>query len=275
MKVCSQNIYKFFKQFSSYQGRPFWGYYIDMKKWIFITTLLFSWMSQAQTYVLNTEINPPFSMRKNQKAAGRPDDPLTGIAVEIVGKLFNRTKVPFKLRVYDWKIAYDNSLKKINQGCFPTTRTPFREKLFQWVGPLVASDWYFIGLKDRDIKYKDLKDPKLKKLKIGTLKGGAIENFLKDYKIPLISEDNSYKSVMQLKNGQIDLLAIEGQQGHYWSKKVGLKAKRVGIIKRHRFLYLAFNKKVSKNLVSVLNKELGKMRRDGTVRKIFRKYQNL
>jgi polar amino acid transport system substrate-binding protein len=246
-----------------------------MRKWIFIATILISGIAEAQTYVLNTEINPPFSMRKNQKAQGKPDDPLMGIAVEAVKVLFQRVKIPHKIRVYDWKVAYERSLKNPNEGCFPTTRTPAREKRFKWVGPLVASDWYFFGPKDSNFKYIDLKDPKLKNLKIGTLKDGAIENYLQEFKIPLVSKNNSFISINQLKKGEIDLLAIEGQQGHYWAKRVGLKVKRIGVIKRHRFLYLAFNKKVSQNLVKILNKELGKMRRDGTVRGIFRKYHNL
>ena len=246
-----------------------------MRKWIFIAAILISGIAQAQTYVLNTEINPPFSMRKNQSPKGKANDPLMGIAVEVLEVLFKRVKVSKELRVYSWEKSYEKALSKNNHGVFPTTRTPARENKFRWVGPLVAADWYFFGPKDSNFKFKDLKDPRLKNLKIGTLKDGAIENYLQEFKIPLVSEGNSFISINQLKKGEIDLLAIEGQQGHYWAKKVGLKAKRVGVIKRHRFLYMAFNKRVSQNLVKILNKELGKMRRDGTVRSIFRKYHNL
>ncbi|RLA62374.1 MAG: hypothetical protein DRQ88_05580 [Epsilonproteobacteria bacterium] len=246
-----------------------------MRKWIFIVTILFSWIGQAQTYILNTEINPPFSMRKNQKTFGNPNDPLMGISVDIIGILFKRVKISFGFRVDAWGKSYERALRREKQGVFPTTRTIAREEKFHWVGPLVAADWYFIGRKDNNLKFKDLKDPILKTLKIESLKQGAIANYLKSMGIPVIEENDPFKSAQKLKNKVIDLWAIEGQQGHYWSKKVHLKAKRIGVIKRHRFLYLAFNKKVSKDLVRILNEELGRMRRDGTVRDIFRKYHNL
>ncbi|GEM_PF-1390320 len=257
------------------KAAPFGGNIIGMKKWIFVATILFTGLVQAQTYVLNTEINPPFSMRKNQSPTGKADDSLMGISVEVLKVLFNRVKVSTKMRVYSWEKSYEMALKVKNNGVFPTTRTPAREKMFLWVGPLVAADWYFFGHRDSNFKFKDLKDPKLKNLKIGSLKKGATANYLKTFGIPVMEENDPYTSAQQLKNKVIDLWAIGGQQGHYWAKKVGLKVKRIGVIKRHRFLYLAFNKSVPKNLVKMLNKELGKMRRDGTVRKIFRLYHNL
>jgi len=246
-----------------------------MKKWILLATMLFSGIIQAQTYVLNTEVYPPFSIRKNQKTTGKPTDPLMGISVEVIETLFKRVKVSYEIRVYTWEKAYKEALKNATHGVFSTTRTVAREKMFHWVGPLVAADWYLIGREDNNFKFKDLKDPALKNLKIGSLKGGATTNYLKSFKIPVIEESDPSKTAQDLKNGVIDLWATGGQQGHYWAKRVKLKTKRVGVIIRHRFLYLAFNRKVPRNLISILNKELGKMRRDGTVRNIFRKYHNL
>jgi polar amino acid transport system substrate-binding protein len=236
---------------------------------IFLTSLNL----EGQTYILNAEPHPPFAMPVTENWEGDPDVSMKGITVDMLTLAFQRVGTKFKTKLYRWEKAYSLALENENHGVFPTTRTDSREKKFLWVGPLVAEDWFFFGLVENNLKIKFLKDPILKEKRIGALKTGAIGIFLKSKGIRVIEDSNLTRLTEQLKNGEIDIFAVGRQQGYYLANKVGIKIRRLGIIKQHRFLYLAFNLKTPKTLVENLNKELGKMRRDGTVRKLFQKYQ--
>jgi len=226
-----------------------------------------------QTLVLYTENEPPFSMRRNELRAIGTDDPLTGISVEILNTVFSRVRIPFVFKIDHWDISYKNALKGEAQGVFSTTRTKEREGLFKWVGPLVANDWYLVGRENFDTRIKEISDPNLKNFRIGTLKGGAIYDFLKSKGIPSIEFANGLECALALKEEKIDLWAVGSQIALYYGKKVEAEnLKHVFLLKSHQFLYLALNQKVSDTLVNVLNKELGIMRRDGTIRNIYRRF---
>lgn len=228
-----------------------------------------------QTLVLYTENEPPFSMRRNELRAIGTDDPLTGISVEILQTVFSRLRIPFVFKIDLWDISYKNALKGEDaHGVFSTTRTKERESLFKWVGPLVANDWYLVGRESFDTRIKEISDPNLKNFRIGTLKGGAIYAYLKSKGIPSMEFANGFECALALKEGKIDLWAVGSQIAFYYAKKVEAdNLKNVFLLKSHQFLYLALNQKISDTLVNVLNKELGIMRRDGTISNIYRKFR--
>jgi len=241
---------------------------------LLVLLLFFPFVLLAEpTLILHTENEPPFSMRKNELRVIGPDDPLTGISVKILDTLFSRVKIPYVMKIDLWDISYKNALMGSNHGVFSTTRTKEREGLFKWVGPLVANDWYLVGRESFDTSIKEISDPNLKKFRIGTLKGGAIFNFLSSKGIPLIEFGNGFECALALKEGRIDLWAVGGQTALYYAKKVGAEnLKKVLLLQSHQFLYLALNPKIPDALVYTLNRELGIMRKDGTIRDIYRKF---
>jgi polar amino acid transport system substrate-binding protein len=225
------------------------------------------------TLVLHTENEPPFSMRKNELAIFGPNDPLTGISVKILNTLFSRVKIPYVMKIDQWEISYKNALMGSNHGVFSTTRTKERENLFKWVGPLVVNDWYLVGRENFDTQIKEVSDPNLKKFRIGTLKAGAIFTFLSSKGFSLIEFASGFECALALKEGRIDLWAVGGQTALYYAKKVGVEnQKNVLLLQGHQFLYLALNPKIPDALVNTLNRELGIMRKDGTIRDIYRKF---
>ncbi len=226
--------------------------------------------------ILFTENEPPFSMRKNELKGFRQDDPVTGISVDILNALFNRLKIPNVMRIDIWDNGYKLALTKDSFGIFSTTRTPEREELFKWVGPLVANDWVLVGKENFTEIIRKITDPILKNLRIGTLKGGAIEVFLRRNGISPIIFESGFDCALALKENKIDLWATGEPIANYYSKKIGAeKIKPVFLLKGHQFMYLALNIKTPDSLVEILNKELGVMRRDGTLRKIYLKYRGL
>lgn len=242
---------------------------------LILLLVLFPFAVFADTnLILNTESEPPFSMRKNELTSFRPDDPLTGISVEILNILFSRVRVSYAMRIDSWDASYKNALTQANHGVFSTTRTKEREDIFKWVGPLVANDWFLVGKESFDANIREIGDPNLRKFRIGTLKSGAIDSFLKGFGISTILFENGFEGALALKEGKIDLWAVGGPTALYYGEKVGAEnLKNVFILKKHQFLYLALNRKIPDALVEILNKELGVMRRDGTIKALYRKYK--
>ena len=112
---------------------------------------------KAQVFHLTTENYPPFNMDDGE---GK----VVGISTEIVEELFSRSSVSYELQLLPWQRAYGNALDNKNYAVFSTTRTPEREKLFKWVGPIVENNWVLLKKKGSPIVLKSLEDAKIIRL---------------------------------------------------------------------------------------------------------------
>jgi polar amino acid transport system substrate-binding protein len=245
-----------------------------MKYLLFLSLLLPSYLKANSKLILYTENEPPFSMRKNELKIFGPDDPIWGISVDILNTLFSRVRIPQVMKIDIWDRGYNLALTKENFGIFSTFRTEEREKLFKWVGPLVNSDWVLVGKETFGETIREISDPILKNLRIGTLKGSALETFLKSKKITPLVFPSGFECALALNQDKIDLWATGEPVAVYYSKRIRReKIKVVFPLKVHQFMYLALNIKAQDNLVTLLNRELGIMNRDGTIKGIYRRYQ--
>jgi ABC-type amino acid transport substrate-binding protein len=142
------------------------------------------------------------------------------------------------------------------------------------VGPLVHSDWVLVGKDTFGEIIRGISDPILKNQKIGTLKGSALETFLKSKNINPLVFPSGFECILALNQDKIDLWATGEPVAVYYSKRIGRdKIKVVFPLKVHQFMYLALNIKTPDSLVTILNRELGIMNRDGTIKGVYRRYQ--
>jgi len=73
------------------------------------------------------------------------------------------------IKIYPWIRGYILTCQNQNTVLFATARTPEREELFKWVGPIVKDKKsVIISKKSKNIKTNTIKD--LKKYRIGTIK---------------------------------------------------------------------------------------------------------
>ncbi len=105
--------------------------------------LLTSVFSQSFTnLVFYTEDFPPFSFLSDKK--------IQGISVDVLYKLIEKSNVnrtDINLQLIPWARAY-RYLQNTPMTClFTTSRTPAREGLFYWVGPINTSKLVLIGKK--------------------------------------------------------------------------------------------------------------------------------
>lgn len=103
--------------------------------------LLFAAMATSAAAVaaadlrLFTEEYPPLTFSRDGRAAG--------LDTEVVEEIMRRLGVSAKIEVVPWARGYKLATTLSNVGLFATTRTPEREKLFKWVGPISATTAHF------------------------------------------------------------------------------------------------------------------------------------
>ena len=218
----------------------------------------------AEKISLTTENYPPFNMRSK-------DGSITGISTDIVKELFSRAGVDYEMHFLPWQRAYGKALKEENSAVFSTTRTPEREELFKWVGPIVENNWVLLKKKDSDISLSSLEDAK--KYKVGAYSGDATSLFLESegFKVKNVAKDE--KNVLKLQSGRIDLWATGHLLGPYYAKQQGVSGLEPALVFKKTIMSLAFNKSVDDALINKLNTELKKMVAEGVTEKIKSKYQ--
>jgi polar amino acid transport system substrate-binding protein len=215
---------------------------------------------------LTTEDYPPFNM---QDPASKT---ITGISADKVVELMHRAKEPYTLDIFPWSRAYQSALLSKETCVFSTTRTPEREALFSWVGPLVRNNWVVFARADDQTHPKTLDD--LRPFIVGGYKDDAVGEFLKEQGINVDPADHDDLNPMKLSAGRVGYWATGELMGRYEIAKAGLADKIVMLFKfKQTELYLACNSNVSPQKIEKLNKILQQMDRDGTSLAIERKYQ--
>lgn len=109
--------------------------------------------SSAVNLTVYTEPLPPVHHEK--------DGQIVGIATEIVEELFRLAGYHPQIEIYPWKRSYHLVQKQKNHFIYTLNRTPDREKLFKWIGPILTKRTFLYKLRGRDdIKLKTLEDAK-------------------------------------------------------------------------------------------------------------------
>tara|TARA_B100000959_G_scaffold283894_2_gene353935 strand:+ start:942 stop:2654 length:1713 start_codon:yes stop_codon:yes gene_type:complete len=212
-----------------------------------------------------TEEFPPYNYSEKGKAAG--------ISTEIVRGILKRLNHTDNIEVMPWVDGYKLAQEKDNIILFSTTRTPFREDLFKWVGPLVPNNSVFFARKGSGISVNSLDEAK--KLKsIGVYKDAFAELLLKKKGFTnLDTVVDNRENVKKLVDGKIDLWAINELTGKHMAMEAGLddKIESVYTVEK-RFMYLAFSKSTPDLVIEKWQGTLDEIKLDGTYSEIFSKW---
>lgn len=219
--------------------------------------------AQSAALRLTTENSPPFNMMEGDKIVGR--------ATDLVREMAERAKLTISIDMLPWARAYNMALKDADTCVFATTRTPEREPLFKWVGPVGASEWVLYGSAERNIKLNSIEDAR--SMTIGTYVGDARDEYFRSRGFRVQSASDDLSNPRKLLLNRIDLWAASVVRGallvaqHDWTGKV------VPVLAFHKVdLYLACHADLPTPLVDRLNAALLGMVRDGTTRAIEKKY---
>jgi polar amino acid transport system substrate-binding protein len=219
----------------------------------------------APTLTITTEYSPPTSMQ--------PRDIVIGSATEKVREAMTRAGVTYTIEMLPWKRAYAAALERPDTCVYSTTRTPERERLFKWIGPTDQGEWVMLGRADRNFKLTTLEDAR--KLRIGTYNGDAREAYLRQRGFQIDSAPNDTINRKKLMMNRIDLWAAGARRTKAMIDTNGWTGQIVPVLTFNQVkLYLACNPGVPDAVIERLSNALDGMVRDGTTRRIDRKYEN-
>tara|TARA_Y100000294_G_C8547697_1_gene333904 strand:- start:30 stop:1442 length:1413 start_codon:yes stop_codon:yes gene_type:complete len=212
-----------------------------------------------------TEEFPPYNYTEKEK--------ITGISTEIVRGILKKLSHADNIEVMPWVDGYKLAQEKDNVILFSTTRTPFREDLFKWVGPLVPNNTVFFARKDSGISINSLDEAKKVK-SIGVYKDDFGELLLEKKGFTnLDTVVDNRENVKKLVGGKIDLWAINELTGKHMASEDGLvdKIESVYTVEK-RFMYMAFSKSTSDSIIEKWQAALDEIKSDGTYAQIFSKW---
>ncbi len=218
---------------------------------------------EQTTFRVVTEEFPPYNYTND-------DGAIVGISTEIVREILRRTGHPDNIEVMPWVDGYRLAQEEENIVLFSTTRSPMREKLFKWVGPLVPNNLAFFARKGSAVSIASLEDAKKVKA-IGVYKDDFGELLLKEkgfHNLDAVIENSL--NIPRLLRGEIDLwIANELTAKHMIAKAgAGRRIEKVFEVQKD-YMSIAFSRNTSNEVVERWQQALDEIKADGTYAQIF------
>lgn len=224
--------------------------------------------SQAQPesrLYLTTESAAPHSMLEGKR--------VVGIGADTVREIMARARIDHTIELLPWKRAYTAALERPDTCVFSTTRTPEREPLFKWIGPIGEADWVLMGRADRHLRLDTLEDAR--RYRIGTYNGDARDQYLRSRGFDVDPAPNDLINPRKLMANRIDLWAASIRRGSDTVARMGYGDKIVPLLVFNSVrVYLACNRAVPDALTARMETALVAMERDGTLQRILRRYDD-
>ena len=217
-------------------------------------------------FQLETEEYPPVTFLKD----GRP----SGLVTDMVREIAARLKIPDNIRLTSWKNAYNMALVYPKVVLFSAERTPEREKLFQWVGPVGKNSAILYAKKGSGIKIGSL-DEARKVPAIATTTNWFTEQYLQREGFKnLRSSPDPRDNVRQLMSGEVMLSVFTDLTIPAIAKEAGYSMDDLEPVfpVNQTYFYIAISKDTPAEVVQAWQAALDELKKDGTFEKIYRNY---
>ncbi len=249
-------------------------FYIRKKQFAlaFIASLVFtlSMHAQSQAIHLTTEHYPPYNIDLSLTSKNKANQ-IGGASTEIVKELMRRSEYSYTLKLFPWKRAYQAAQQTVYTGVFSTTRTPAREELFKWVGPIADNNYVLFTSSDRDILISRIADAK--NYTVGAYGGSVAVSIMEDAGITTELVPRDYLNVLKLERERIDLWISGSLYGPYLAKQNGVTQLKEVFTVRKTQMYIAFNKETPDSIIEALNTILESMRKEGFMERVYSRYR--
>ncbi|MDA7087453.1 ABC transporter substrate-binding protein [Pseudomonas sp. SA3-5] len=235
-----------------------------MAAWL--VRLLAAWLlcsSAAATELrLYTEENPPINFSH--------DGQLDGLAIAAVRELLRRTGDSGTIHMLPWARGYLHAQGRANVGLFVTVRTPEREALFQWVGPLLSTTTSFYARSGSGLHIDSLDDAR-QVAAIGVPRDWYSQQFLEGEGFSnLYLASKPHGMLDMVLHGRIPLMAYEDQLLPSLTAKLG--ASMADLERHYSFMqsssYIVFSLQTDPLLVQHWQAALDDMRNDGSLARL-------
>lgn len=199
---------------------------------------------------------------------------LTGMVVEVVEHLRQRTGQPASIELVPWTRGYQQAQREANVGLFPTVRTPQREDNFQWVGPVAAGHTNFYSRAGSGLQVQSLTDVE----RLGVL---AVPKLWYSYEVlreqglkSLYGVPTPQHMMKMFKHGRVQLILANNLALDEMLAGQGMTRKQVE--QQYTLMtnstYIAFSLNTDAALVARWRQALNEMKRDGSLERIHRRW---
>jgi polar amino acid transport system substrate-binding protein len=223
------------------------------------------------TIQLFTEVSPPNNYGTGQDTSRKVE----GSAVDFVNEIQARTGYTNKINLSTWTDAYAIPQYLPNSAVFTTARTPERENMFQWVGPISSSRCHFYTLTSSGLTISTLQQAKALQ-SIGTPNGWFTHDYLinNNFQNIVATAITSEDAFNQLINGDVQALLLTDVAVNWLA---GLNGIPMNDLTQHMQAldingYIAFSLSTPYNTVQKWQNHLNDMKTDGTFQTIWDKW---
>lgn len=217
-------------------------------------------------FQLVTEEYPPVTFIED----GRP----SGFVTDMVREIAARQGIPDNIRLTSWKNAYAMALLHPKVFLFSAERTPERETLFHWVGPVGRNSAILYAKKGSGIRINSLEEAK-ELAAIATTTNWFTEQHLKREGFKnLLSSPDPRANVRQLMNGEAQLSVFTDITIPEIVSQAGFSMNDLEPVFTvgQTYFYIAVSKDTPASVVQAWQSSLDSLKADGTFERIYRSY---
>jgi len=217
-------------------------------------------------FQLVTEEYPPVTFMQ----AGKP----SGFVTDIVREIARRQGVADDIRLTAWKNAYGMALLHPNVVVFSAERTPERENLVRWVGPVGTNTAMLYARKGTGIRIASLAEAKQLGAIATTTNWFTEQHLRREGFTNLVSSPDPRANVRQLMNGEVQLSIFTDLTIPQIAREAGYTVddlEPVFPVSQTDF-YIAISKGTPNDVVTAWQATLDEMKQDGSFEAIYRRY---
>jgi polar amino acid transport system substrate-binding protein len=199
---------------------------------------------------------------------------LKGSSADLVSRIMSDLGVEGTIEVLQWDEAYARLQNESDAALFTTDRTPERNSLFKWAGPIARIDYAFFALATSSLVINDLDAAKAVN-GIALVNGYSAQELLESYGFQnLVICQNLEDVLLKLFNNEVDLI-IEARHavqltlqnmGHAYSE-----LKNAYVLQSY-LSYIAFNKGVPDDIVEKWQNQVNILKDNGTLNQLYQQY---
>lgn len=203
---------------------------------------------------------------------------VTGYATELLQAVLQTAGLKAPVALLPWARAYQGALTQANTLIYSITRTPEREALFEWIGPISPRQIFLYKLRARkDVQIRSLADA-------GTYRIGLVremassKEFVRSSGVPAgqldyapTAESNTRKLLM----GRVDLIVAQDWGTAFQLRALGRapdELEAVLLLDDAHSYYFALNKQSDPALIAQLRQALEKVQQSGQMEYLKNKY---
>ena len=221
---------------------------------------------------LHTELNPPYNYLSEVSGTQAT---FLGSSVEIVNEMQSQSSYQNPINITSWSVGYDLLQYMPNYALFTTARTPEREDLFQWVGPISTTTACFYTRTEAGIQIQTLDDAKALG-SIATPQAWFSHDFLIDngFQNILATAYTPEEAFNQLMSGEADALFLYEEGIKWLCEKTGTLQTDISKQLETAYYknYIAFSLNTPATVVAEWQSNLDAMKTDGRFETIWNKW---